>query len=79
MQRRTSIIIALVIAVLLVLGTVLSFYWRLWRAIEPPAAKTVGQTCGGIAGLSCPKGFVCEMDENAGIIDNVGVCKPQRQ
>lgn len=78
MKRRTIIII-LVIAVVLVFGAALSYSWRLWSAIEPPAAKIMGQTCGGVAGLTCPKGFVCIMDENAGIIDNAGVCKPQRQ
>ncbi|GEM_PF-3198132 len=77
MKQRTTILLTLGIAVVVVLGTVLSFYWRLWRAVALPASQPLGQTCGGIAGLSCPIGFVCEMDENAGIIDNAGICKPK--
>lgn len=81
MKRRT-IIITLVISIVLVLGLVLSYAMRtvrLWRAVSPPTVKIAGEMCGGIAGLVCPQGFVCIMEENAGIIDNAGVCKPQRQ
>lgn len=36
-----------------------------------------GQTCGGLAGLSCPDGYICEMPAGTcGLADGAGTCVP---
>ncbi|MBI5159637.1 hypothetical protein HY992_05960 [Candidatus Micrarchaeota archaeon] len=31
-------------------------------------------SCGGVAGIPCPEGFVCSYDDDSGIVDDVGTC-----
>lgn len=67
------IIVLFFLAVFIIVG--LAFYsLRMYRAVNPEVSDSTQFTCGGIAGLECPSGYVCEYPEDTDIVDVAGVC-----
>ena len=37
-----------------------------------------GEFCGGIAGIKCPDGYVCNYENQTDVADAAGTCVPQK-
>lgn len=75
-KKNTFLVILIAVGALLflVLGVGL-YYFRLYQAANPPLPQAGQLTCGGIAGLECPTGYVCKYENsNINITDQAGTC-----
>ncbi|MBI5728591.1 MAG: hypothetical protein HY984_02460 [Candidatus Magasanikbacteria bacterium] len=64
-----------IVAVVIIVGAIGLATWRyvrLYRVVNPPVLYEP-MTCGGIAGINCPSGYVCQYQES-GTTDAAGYC-----
>ncbi len=73
MKRNTKIALVVIAAIVFVLslGMVMAI-WFFTASYLMPNSIPVQPFCGGIAGINCPTGYECELDDDGGNISDAG-------
>lgn len=76
-RSNTNLLISIGMVVLFVVIVVLSKQYEFYRAVAPSIPEQAGSMCGGIAGLSCDKGYTCVYEPGSeDVTDASGSCLP---
>lgn len=77
MKKRVIIIVSIVVVFVLIVMVGAAAVVLIIQRNTTADQTSSGETCGGIAGLRCPEGYVCYYPETADYPDAAGQCIPE--